>query len=282
MFYRRLLLGLLLANGGLLFAQYESQSAGARFAAMGQTVTAQTGLWSLSGNQAGLSGVASPLCGIYYENRFLMQELGLRAAALALPIKNGVLGFTANQMGFSLYRENLLGLAYARSLGPRLAIGLQLDYLAFQQGQNYSNHQLLTFELGLQYQATEQLRIGAHVFNPQKQKTKGNYPIQITSSFQFGILYSIEPAIHLTADFSQTTEKSARIGTGIEYIHQKKYAFRAGFSSTPAQYSFGFGLPIGPIYADFSSRLHPVLGFSPQVGLSIPVFKKKKQLHEKP
>ena len=98
------------------------------------------------------------------ERRFMLKEISGYALTLGAPVSAGSLGMMLWRYGYALYREQLLGLAYALPLGNRLKAGLQLDYRRTQMpGYGTAG---ITGRLGLVGCLTEQCRIGLQVFNP--------------------------------------------------------------------------------------------------------------------
>ena len=113
--HKALFVIVLLFSVNQLFA--EGEPIGARAASMGNASVSSTDIWSIFNNPAGMAKQSVFSAGVNYENRYLMKELGLKSAALLVPSRFGVLGLSFNQFGYSLYNENKIGLAYARSFG---------------------------------------------------------------------------------------------------------------------------------------------------------------------
>lgn len=112
---------------------------GGRCSGMGYTSVAMSDFWSIHNNPAGMAEWRHISAGFYYENRFLMKELGYKNAAFLIPLDIGVIGLSVRQFGFTHYNENKIGIAFARSFGKSLRIGIQLDYLLFAFSKDYKN-----------------------------------------------------------------------------------------------------------------------------------------------
>jgi hypothetical protein len=54
---------------------------------------------------------------------------------------------------------------------------------------------------------------------------------------------------------------------GLEYRIVKQVYVRGGVASGPFTYFFGFGLSFDKLKIDFSSSIHQVLGYSPQISV---------------
>ena len=179
------------------------------------------------------------------------------------------MGLSFNQFGSSKYNENKFGLAYAKDFGPYLQIGLQLDYLSISLGSDYGRQRAVTFELGIQSQVTEKLRLGTYIFNPvsfKLEQTINQEKLPIV--FRFGLAYNF------TKDFvgqfeieKNTDHEGVSLRGGLEYEALKNFYLRAGVQSNPGLLTFGLGYEIRFARIDVAAQLHEVLGASIQVGM---------------
>ena len=85
----------------VLFASNENTPIGGRSAAMANSSVTLSDFWAIQNNQAGLADFSHIALGLYYENRFMVKELGLRCGAFVLPTKSGVFGLNYNYFGYS-------------------------------------------------------------------------------------------------------------------------------------------------------------------------------------
>jgi hypothetical protein len=241
---------------------------GSRQAGMGRASVALTDFWNIQNNQAGIALTDKISCGIYYENRFLINELSMKSAAVVVPTKIGVLGATFNHFGYSLYNDIKVGLVYARSFGPYFRIGVQLDYLKTTLGENYGSRSNVTFELGIQSDITENITIGAFVYNPVRVKMAEYDNEKVPAIFRFGISWKITESLLTTLEAEKNTAINPIIlRGGIEYRIKEKFFIRGGFSTMQEIFSMGFGMQIKFIRFDISAIMHQSLGFSPQSNL---------------
>ncbi|HOH84903.1 MAG TPA: hypothetical protein PLI16_09860, partial [Bacteroidales bacterium] len=133
-----------------LFSQKENAPFGSRSGAMGHASVTFTDFWSVQNNQAGMAYYDKIAAGIYYENRFITKELGLKCFSLVVPVnKAGVFGVNVSSLGYRLYNESKIGLAYGMSFGKNISAGVQLDYIYTHIGENYGNKGAVTFEAGI-------------------------------------------------------------------------------------------------------------------------------------
>jgi hypothetical protein len=242
---------------------------GGRAAAMGGCSVASRGLWAMQNNPAGMAYLDKFSFGLYYENRWFMPETAYKSAALAVPVKFGCLGLSFNQFGSSKYSENKFGLAYAKDFGPYLQIGLQLDYLLISLGNEYGRQSAVTFELGIQSQVTEKLRLGTYIFNPVSFKLE-----QSINQEKLPIVFRFGAAYQFTKDFvglceieKNTDHEGVSLRGGLEYEALKKFYLRAGVQTNPGLLSFGLGYEIRFVRIDVAAQLHQLLGASIQIGM---------------
>ncbi|MBR5910622.1 MAG: hypothetical protein IKZ55_01400 [Bacteroidales bacterium] len=259
------------------FAYDILQPVGGRAAAMGGTAVASRGLWALQNNPAGMANLDQFSFGLYYENHWMLKETAFKSAALAIPVKFGCLGVSFNQFGSSKYSENKFGLAYAKDFGPYLQIGLQLDYLMLSIGNDYDKQSAVTFELGIQSQVTEKLRLGTYIFNPvhialQQSINQEKLPIV----FRFGAAYQFTKDFVGQCEIEKNTDyEGVSLRGGLEYEALKDFYLRAGVQTNPGLLSFGLGYEIRFARIDVAAQLHEILGNTIQVGMVFSIGKQK-------
>jgi len=262
-----LLIAFLLLSANL-YAAGDIFPLGARSAGMGRVSVAIKGFWGIQNNQAGMALLDQYSAGIYYESRFGVNQLSSKSVAVIAPQKFGVLGLSFNHFGYSAYNEIKVGLAFARSFSPYFRMGIQLDYLSTNIGDNYGKKDNVSFEIGVQSDITEHLTLGAYAFNPVAVKLADYNQEKLASVFRFGAAYLINSKILLSAE----AEKSSNIDAillrlGIEYNLKSKFFFRGGIASRYEIFTFGFGIKIKHFKFDLSATMHESLGFSPQSSL---------------
>ncbi len=241
---------------------------GARSAGFAQSGVALRGdLWSVHNNQAGLAYINTFQAGLFYENRFLLKELSMKAFGAALPIKAGVFGLEASSFGYSQYSQNKLGLAFAKKLGERFSASVQLDYLQTRIAENYGTGSAVAGELGILAEPVKNLYLGFHVFNITRSKLNGNVSERLPMVMRLGALYKFSEKVFVTLEAEKDIEYKPSIRGGLEYHPVKSFYLRAGAASNPGLTAFGFGLEFNKFRLDFASTFHSTLGFSPQAGI---------------
>lgn len=256
-----------------LFAANDNYPFGGRQAGMGNAAAAVYDFWALSHNQAGLAKMNRPTGGFYFENRFMVKEMGLGAAAFALPVNSGVFGLSLSYFGYTQYHESKAGLAYARSFGERLSAGVQFNYMYTYVGGNLDNAAgTISLEAGLIYELLPGLNIGAHIFNPARAKLKsaGNlYDEYIPTIMRLGMAYMFSEKLLISLETEKDINRKPVYKAGAEYKIAERFFVRGGIGTNPTQNAFGFGMHTGTFIIDLSASFHQVLGYSPQASIIV-------------
>ncbi|HEX7367813.1 MAG TPA: hypothetical protein VF273_11985 [Pelobium sp.] len=242
------------------------QNYGPRLTALGTGGTALQDVWSASKNQAGIAGLKSPIIAAAYENRFGVKELSTKSAVVAVPIKNYAIGASFQSYGIDAYNEVKTGLSLAKSFGPKLLVGLGLNYHQLNIS-NYGNANTFSVEVGLQYRVLPKLWLATHVANPNQSSYGDNAEQVIPAHIQFGGTFVFSEQLLITSEFEQVLGRQVDFKTGLEYHVVKFVALRGGISVNPFKQYAGFGVNYQKVNIDFAVASHPVLGYSPQIAL---------------
>ena len=247
--------------------------AGSRSNAMGNFSVALHDFWSIQNNPAGMAEFRTISVGFSYENRFFMKELSFYNGAFLLPVKFGTFGLSFSRFGFENYNENKFGLAFARSFGPYLKMGLKLDYLLFNFNDDYEKQKTATFELGLQSNITDDLCVGVYVFNPHAAKLKTLHHIRLPVVFRFGLSYKVTKDFLACAEAEYNSDKNLDYRFGLEYNALKEFYIRIGVHTSPATATFGVGYTLSRVTIDVSASMNQFTGVTFQSSL---IFKLKE------
>ncbi len=258
----------------LIFLSFGSQAAndniplGARSTGMGNASVTLFDIWSVQNNQAGLAHLESLSAGIYYENKFMLPELGLSAFGAALPLKSGgTLALSYSMFGFESYKDSKLGLAYARKFTESFSGGIQLDYLNTRISEGYGSKGAIAVEAGVRVKLFENLILGAHVFNPTGAKLADYNDEKIPTTMKLGLGYTFNEKVILAIETEKNIDYPATFRAGIEYRVIPEVYLRGGISTRPVESSFGVGLQLGVMRINLSASYHESLGYSPQADL---------------
>jgi hypothetical protein len=233
--------------------------------------------WAIHNNQAGLAGIKTIYSGVYYESRFGLKDLSLKAGAVVLPTKAGVFGLSMTYFGYAFYNESKMGLAYSRSFGTKFSAGVQLDYLRTYIAENYGKNYAVAAEIGLLYQINKSIAIGTHIYNPTMAKVASYNNERAPTILNLGLSFKFSDKVILAVESEKDIQYDPVFKAGVEYRPVKTFYFRTGISTNPVLNSFGFGIEYHNFNLDFAASYHRALGFTPQVSLIFHVDKLKSK-----
>lgn len=215
--------------------------------------------WSSFYNQASLSFNKSISLGINYENRFGMNELATKTLGFVVPSGRTTLGAIYSHFGYKDFRRQTASLACGLKLSDKISSGVQIDF--FNEASPGTDYKILsiTFEGGLIFDLSENVKIGIHVFNPVPNSIrKSNLP----SSISAGAGIQLNKMVFASSEILIISGNNIVIRTGIEYETAKNFKIRGGFNSNNNSFSFGFGLKLKNVRLDFGFASHEKLGIS--------------------
>lgn len=241
---------------------------GTRSAAMTNSSVMLSDLWSVYHNQAGLGHIEDVTFGTHFENAYFSEKLSMKAAALALPTRPGTFGISFSYLGYSLYNQIKAGLAYSRSFGEKISVGIQLSYYNINQSSLYGNRGTPAAELGLRFEPVESLQVGVHVSNPTKADIADYTEAVIPTVLRFGVGYTFGDRLLITAEAEKDMDFDVVIKTGIEYQLLESIYLRGGYTTMNDIYAFGAGFKFGSFKTDLAFSKHPILDFTPHISMS--------------
>jgi hypothetical protein len=231
-------------------------------------------VFSFSSNQAALAQIKNPAIGVYGESRFLLDATNMYSAMAALPTSQGNFGIQVDYFGFKNYNESQLGLAYARSLGKLLDIGVKFNYYSFRIPL-YQNSSSVNFEIGAIVHLTDKLNAGIHFYNPVGGNLSKTKDEKLSSIYKFGIGYEASEDFLISAEIVKQEDLPVNVNAGVQYNFQKRFFATLGIASENESPYAGAGVSWNDIRLDISASYHPQLGFSPGLMLIVN-FKSKK------
>lgn len=265
---RRWLTFLLLALPLLASAGGGDLPYGARIAGMGNAGITLVDLYSVRHNQAGLAGLDKAVAGLFYQRHWMSPDLAMQGLAFAIPLGKGTIAATGSSFGYSQYREQKFGVAYAMRFGEGLRAGVQLDYLNVQLGENYGSRSAMTVELGVQAKLTEALWIGAHLYNPNRASISTDPEERASTALRAGMGYTFNEKVLMTLEAEKDIDMPERYHAGLEYHPTAALFLRAGISSGPVQSHMGVGLRFGQVDIDMAVAVRSQLGATPMLNLN--------------
>ncbi|WP_297087044.1 hypothetical protein [uncultured Draconibacterium sp.] len=249
-------------------ASSQNYLAGARFIALSNACVSVSDTWSTFHNQATLTQQKSVTTGLFYESKYGINEFALAATSVVLPTKTGNFGLGFYQFGKGSFKNQKIGLAYAKQLSKTISAAVQFDYFLERLPENPDAFSFFTFELGAIYKVNHQVTLGVHSFNPVKNgfsypEGKKNLP----SVYRLGAHYVFEEHILLSLETQKETNNDFAVRSGLEFMPLSNLAIRFGISGRPLQYTAGFGYQLKNISTDIAFSYHGNLGFTPSVAL---------------
>jgi hypothetical protein len=235
--------------------------------------------WSLFRNQAGLGYQDFIWVGAHHENRFITPELNFSAIGLIVPVKMGAFGISLKRLGFNLFSQSKLGLAYGMKLAPTLSAGVQLNahqvYVAGEYGSVYA----VTAEGGILYSPSKNLNVGFHVANPTRSKISEDE--RIPTIINLGLAYQLSEMVLVTGAVEKNLDANFSFKAGLEFVPIKNLSFRTGMATNPSQICFGLGYQISSVQMDIAFTRHAQLGYTPHFSVSY-VFDRGKRKGDTP
>lgn len=258
---------ILFALAGCLAVQSQSIEGGRGAALGGATVTLDDS-WSVFHNQAGLVGLKGFTAGAFFQNRFLIKELGDRGIFTALPVNNGTFAFSYQNFGYSAFNQSRVGLAYALKLSEKFSVGVQLNYHSLRIAEGYGTARSFSAEGGFIYKMNEHLTIAGHLENANRARLASFNDERMPSVLRLGAHYAFSDKVKLIAQAQQVTEQKINVTGALEYDIAKSIVVRAAAGANPSLTSFGFGWKNEFLRADVAAAYHNTLGFTPQISLT--------------
>jgi hypothetical protein len=232
-------------------------------------------IFSSQSNQASLAQLKQASAGVYGEKRFLLNELGLYDAVLAVPTRSGNFGLAANYYGFSDYNESQIGLAYGRSLGSKVDVGVQFNYYAVRIA-GYGNASVVNFELGTILHLTDHVNAGLHVYNPLSGKLTRDEEERLASVYSAGFGYEPTENFFVGLEIRKEENKPVDVNAGFQYQFLSQLLIRLGISAATSTMFLGFGFKWRSMRLDATASYHPQLGITPGLLLAMRMNRKQE------
>jgi len=233
---------------------------------MGEASVSNLNINAIFNNQAGLAAIENYGIILDAQQRYGLTELSTIQLGIAKNTKLGSFGLMLSSYGFEDFRDQKVGLNYARKLMENLYLGGQLNLLSLNLGE-FGTSTNIGFEVGLIGKIVEGLYLSAHVTNPKSISLSENTDLE--SRFRIGILYLPSDKIEIQVEVDKILDEKISFKGGIQYLLLKNVYLRVGASSEPAKVGFGFGYLISnKLQLDAAYSYHQQLGYSPGISIS--------------
>ena len=244
------------------FCQTVLEPVSASYIGLGAYSNDHPDVFSFHRNQAALARIKISSVGIYGEKRFLLNELGLYDAAVALPTSSGNFGLDVRYYGFSNYNKSQVGLAYGRSLGSKLDVGVQFNYYNVRIA-GYGNAPAINFEVGAIFHLTDNLNAGLHAYNPVGGSLGKNNEEKLASVYSAGIGYDASEKFFVSIEIEKEENKPVNVNTGLQYKFLPQLLTRIGIATATSSLYLGLGFGLRSLRFDVTASYHPQLGVTP-------------------
>lgn len=223
--------------------------------------TAQTNALHVAANQAALAYFKHFSAAVYGERRFLLQELSTYYATVAQPVGDGAFGVQLFYSGNADYNASKVGLAYGRSLGKKVSVGLQFNYIN-QHLRGYGNAAQVSAEGGMLVRFSEGFHAGFQVRNPAG-VTFNKAIEKLPPVYTAGFTYQPAQQLGITAELIKTAALPIAVQTGLEYRFAPAFWAKAGIASGTAAFFIAAGFQLKDFSIEVAGSAHPQLGVSP-------------------
>lgn len=258
------------------FSQGVRQPIAARYIGLGAYSKKHVDAFSFTSNEAALAQIKNTAVGVYGERRFLLSSTNLYSAVAVLSTTKGNFGLQADYFGFSNYNESQIGIAYARSLGSKLDVGIKFNYYGFRIPA-YGNASTINFEAGAIAHVSEKLHVGIHVYNPVGGKLSKTDNEKLSSIYKFGIGYEASEKFLVSTEIIKEEDQPVNVDVGLQYNFMKQFFVRAGTSTETANSYVGAGISWKNFRLDITGGYHHQLGFTPGLLLLININKEDNE-----
>lgn len=218
--------------------------------------------FSLDGN-VGALGASQPFsAGIYTERRFMLKELGLFSGAVVIPTTSGNFGWRGDYFGSAAYHQSSVGLAYARELGSKVALGTQFNYYTLKSA-GYGRASAIAFNAGILLRVSPQLNAGLQVSNPVGASWGNKGLERIPATYSAGLGYDASKQVFIGLEVEKREDQPVGVNAGLHYAVAEKLVIRTGFCSAAQLYHLGFGVALNHFWMGVTVSVHPYLGTTP-------------------
>lgn len=242
-------------------AQSLRQPVSAIYLSAGSYSSQHADVFSYLNNQAALTKIKTVSAGVYGERRFLLAATSMYAIAVAIPSSKGNFGVNIKYGGFKSFNESQIGLAYAKSLGKKVDIGVQFNYYSYKIP-SYSSASTINFEIGAMVHLTDKLNLGIHVYNPIGGKLVKTDE-KLTAAYKVGLGYDISESFYISSEILKEENFPVNVNSGVQYRFMKQFFARVGIVSATSTGYAGFGVAWSNLRLDVTGSYHPQLGISP-------------------
>jgi len=240
---------------------------GAKSLSMGNTGAAAEGIQSIYFGQAGLSSIDKFAVELSTEQRFTLSDLSLASAALGLRVgKFGVAGLFISNYGLDVYREQKIGLSFAKLLSENISIGAQWSLNTIRIDE-YGSTSFIGINIGVIGHISKKISAGIHISNPMKRVILIDETT--TQLINMGLKYTLSEKVYLISDYRLLSNYNNSFHFGVDYKIIEPLNLRIGIDTGASSFHFGMAYNLNKkaaVHGGFTN--HQYLGITPALSLS--------------
>lgn len=221
-----------------------------------------------------MSGLDKNGVGFYTERKYFLPELNYHSLVTAVKTISGGMGFYLDYRGSPIYNESGISIAYGRSLGRTIQLGLQLNWNAISI-KDYGKEGIFTFSAGTVCQVTGSLWAGVRI----EEKLEKGFGIgnaeKWPGNYSLCFYYEVSDKLSMGTEIGKWQQQPLQFITSCEYNPVKKIKLSGGISVPDATSLVGINYTLGALNLGVYTQHHMQLGISP--GLSVSMYFKKKE-----
>jgi hypothetical protein len=266
---------------GLMFCTSVSaqnfRQIGSRQSGMAYAAVALNDIWAYHNNPGMLGFLQETGAGVYYENRFFLEEFQYQGLVYAQPLKRGTISLGGQYSGFDLYSTSRAGLGYALALSEKLSMGVQINYMNVRQPSYYGTKHGVSGEFGLGVKVTPKWTFAMAINNLTRSRLADFQNERFETIFRAGTLYELSKRVIISTELEKDIAFPLRLKVGVEYHPAEPFYIRAGAAVNATSLALGFGYVIKNLRIDISSNYVQPLGFHTAASLNFIFLKRKTE-----
>lgn len=260
---RALLYLLLLYCSGHTFAQSVSTQIGARANGIGYASASLFDVWGTFNNPSGAAKLEHVTTGFTYDLHPTPAGANRTAAAVAVPLRIGVITGGAYRFGDDLYNEHIISTGFASKFGLA-SLGAQINYVQYS-ATGFGTKGVVSFNLGGIAELTPQLLAGAYIINVNQPKISGEE--KLPTRLVAGLGFKPIGKLFIAAEIEKDLDLDPTWKMGLEYAFHKKFSARTGYNLRPNAGFFGLGFKTKKITFDYAVQYNVSLNLSHQASV---------------
>jgi hypothetical protein len=249
-------------------AQFALQLSNAKQGGMGNTKLFSEDAFGSIYNPAAFNTNDKFAVGLSVSPSPLISGLNLLQAGSQFQFKNNFVGLGIISSGSQLYREQVIGLNYARNF-TTWTIGGRLNILSVNQNDAvYGNTSKITASIGTNVRLNKYLMAAAYINHLNQAALDKNKLEKVATTFSVGFQYQFSQNLKTVVEGEKNFIHPFNLKAGVAYNFQKLFFIRAGFQTYPVRPTIGLGFKTNGFQADYSYQNQSILGGVHAIGIS--------------